>query len=370
MLANRLPPIPSAAFPTMPCAEELPLFASRRTVPHVDAPCSASITHHSPRRTDHFASARAALLAVAVVSLCCVAVLSHRNASARIIALEEDAVSSKHSVSLSSSASHAVPGKHTPSIQEQIAESNKEMKQLEAKFDQVREQQKSVQLKTHNVLVDKSGHEELAVAPRADSYLKSMDRRTSMAVAATSDAVSSALSADQLAAKKALKAAILAEKFKLRAQQKEEHDMQIVQRAREREIEDQKEERKAEIARKIADRIAAVQRAKAAKDVVSHLKSILDADIAKTRKDKANEEQAERAAQAAQHTADMLSATDHNVVRARHKSSAHDSHHTSLRHTPVDSTNDARGPDKHRHVIAAAPRKHCDPLSGWSETLC
>jgi hypothetical protein len=359
----------------MPCAEELPLFASRRTLPLADAPCSASITHRSPRHTDHFASARAALLAVAVVGLCCVAVLSHRNASLRISFLEEENGSAKHVVAppSSASASHALASKPVLTIQQQIAEGNKEMKELEAKFDQVREQQKSVQLKSHNVLVDKSGQEELAAAPHADSYLKSMDHRTSMAVAATSDAVSSALSADQLAAKKALKAAILAEKFKLRAQQKEQHDMEIVQRAREREVEDQKEERKAEIARKIADRVAAVQRAKAAKDVVSHLKSILDADIAKTRKDKANEEQAERAALAAQHTADMLSATDNNVVRAHRKAAheeAHKSHHASLRHKSVDAFDEVRGSDRHSHTIAAAPRKHCDPLSGWSETLC
>jgi len=189
----------------MPCAEELPLFASRRTLPLADAPCSASITHRSSRRVDHFAPARAVMLAVAVVGLCCVAVLSHRNASSRISLLEQT-VSAKHAESTlssaSSSASHTPTGKTSLSIQEQIAAGNKEMKELEAKFDQVREQQKSVQLKSHNVLVDGSGHEELAVAPHADAYLKSMDRRTSMAVAATSDAVSSALSADQLAAKK------------------------------------------------------------------------------------------------------------------------------------------------------------------------
>jgi hypothetical protein len=337
----------------MPCAEELPLFASRRTLPLADAPCSASITHRSSRHVDHFAPARAVMLAVAVVGLCCVAVLSHRNASSRISVLEQT-VSAKHAESTLSSASHPPTGKPSLSIQEQIAAGNKEMKELEAKFDQVREQQKSVQLKSHNVLVDDSGHEELAVAPHADAYLKSMDRRTSMAVAATSDAVSSALSADQLAAKKALKAAILAEKFKLRAQQKEQHDMAIVQRAREREVEDQKEERKAEIARKIADRVAAVQRAKAARDVVNHLKSVLDADISKTRKDKANEEQAERSALAAQHTADMLSATDSNVVHAH----------------MVDSSDDAQHSHRHSHTIAAVAAKKCDPLAGWAETLC
>jgi len=354
----------------MPCAEELPLFASRRTLPLADAPCSASITHRSSRHVDHFAPARAVMLAVAVVGLCCVAVLSHRNASSRISVLEQT-VSAKHAESTLSSASHPPTGKPSLSIQEQIAAGNKEMKELEAKFDQVREQQKSVQLKSHNVLVDDSGHEELAVAPHADAYLKSMDRRTSMAVAATSDAVSSALSADQLAAKKALKAAILAEKFKLRAQQKEQHDMAIVQRAREREVEDQKEERKAEIARKIADRVAAVQRAKAARDVVNHLKSVLDADISKTRKDKANEEQAERSALAAQHTADMLSATDSNVVRAHLKASAHESHHLSPRHAHmVDSSDDAQHSHRHSHTIAAVAAKKCDPLAGWADTLC
>ena len=47
------------------------------------------------------------------------------------------------------------------------------------------------------------------------------------------------------------------------------------------------QERKAEIARKVADKVAALQRAKAAKDVANRMKSIVDADIARTRKDKA-----------------------------------------------------------------------------------
>jgi hypothetical protein len=310
------------------------------------------------------------MLAVAVVGLCCVAALSHRSASARISVLEQTAASAK-AASLSSSAPHAQTSKlGTESIEEQIAEGNREMKDLEAKVARVRLEQRDVQLKSHNILVDKSNHEQLAVAPHRESYLKSMDRRTSLAVAATSDAVTSALSADQLAAKKALKAAILAEKFKLRAQQKEKDDMAIVQRARERELEDQKVERKAEMARKIADRVAAVQRAKAAKDIVSRLKAVVDSDISKTRKDKADEEQAEHAAAAAQHTADMLSATDANVLRPHAKSSTlHASHHASARHVPVDAS-DSDSAKEHSHKAAASPAKNCDPLSGWAETLC
>jgi hypothetical protein len=348
----------------MPCAEELPLFASRRSLPVVAAGSSVSSTYRAPRHVEHFASARAVLLVVAVVGLCCVAALSHRSASARISILEQTAAS------LSTSAPHAQTSKlGAKSIEEQIAEGNREMKDLEAKVARVRLEQRDVQLKSHNILVDKSNHEQLAVSPHHESYLKSMDRRTSLAVAATSDAVSSALSADQLAAKKALKAAILAEKFKLRAQQKEKDDMVIVQRARERELEDQKVERKAEMARKVADRVAAVQRAKAAKDVVGRLKAIVDSDISKTRKDKANEEQAEHAAAAAQHTADMLSATDANVLRPHAKSSTHASRHASARHVPVD-TSDSESANKHGHKAAASPPKNCDPLSGWAETLC
>jgi hypothetical protein len=182
--------------------------------------------------------------------------------------------------------------------------------------------------------------------------------------------VSSALTADQLAAKKALKAAILAEKFKLRAQQKEKNDMELVQRARQRELEDQKEERKAEMARKIADRVAAAQRAKAAKDIANHLKEVVDADIAKTRKDKADEESAERAAEAAQHTADLLSSKDNNIVRAHSKAAHHQPSRVSARHKPVDSTDDVRGDDTKGHIRAASKTKPCDPLTGWAETLC
>lgn len=348
----------------MPCAEELPLFASRRSSPIVAAGSSVSSTYRAPRHVEHFASARAVLLVVAVVGLCCIAAVSHSSASARISILEQTASSAK-AASVLPSAPHAQTSKlGTESIEQQIAEGNQEMKDLEAKVARVRLEQKDVQQRSHNILVDKVAHEQLAVTPHSESYLKSMDRRTSLAVAATSDAVSSALSADQLAAKKALKAAILAEKFKLRAQQKEKEDMVVVQRARERELEDQKVERKAEMARKVADRVAAVQRAKAAKDVVNRLKSVVDSDISKTRKDKADEEEAERSAIAAQHTADMLSATDANVVRAQAKSSTH---HVSARHVPVDESNDEA---KHSVKAAAAPTKHCDPLSGWSETLC
>ena len=147
--------------------------------------------------------------------------------------------------------------------------------------------------------------------------------------------------------------------------------MEIVQRARERELEDQKEERKAEIARKIADRVAAAQRAKAAKDVANRLKEVVDSDIAKTRKDKAEEESAERAAEAAQHTADLLSSKDNNVVRAHSQAPKHQSHRSSARHTPVESTDDARVEHKtSNNRAAAAPIKPCDPLTGWAETLC
>ncbi len=359
-----------AAFLIMPSAEELPLFASRRSLASAVAGSSVSSTYRAPRHVQQFAPARAILLVVAVVGLCFVAVVSHKNASARISLLEQTAADSK-SASLSPSAPHA----HAAlSVEQQIEEGNREMKKLEAKVAEVRQQENDVQLKSHNVLVDKSHRERLAAAPAApsqgDTYLKSIDHRTSLAVAATSDAVTSALTADQLAAKKALKAAILAEKFKLRAQQKEKHDMEIVQRARERELEDQKEERKAEIARKIADKVAAVQRAKAAKDIANRMKAVVDADIARTRKDKAEEEHAERAAQAAQHTADILSATDKNVVRAHIRSSPRQQQHVSARHQPVDSSDDEQLSDKHSHKKAAAPTKNCDPLSGWAETLC
>jgi predicted nucleic acid-binding protein len=324
-----------------------------------------SSIHPAPRRAN-FSSARAILLSVALVGLCCVAFISHRSASSRISALEQGSKISLPSSPVVASQHHAL------SVEEQIEEGKKEMKDLEAKVAQVREQQNSVHLNSHDVLVDKSSHEQLALAPQTDSYLSAMDQRTSRAVASTSDAISSALTADQLAAKKALKAAILAEKFKLRAQQKEKSDMAIVQRARERELEDQKEERKAEMARKIADRVAAIQRAKAAKDVVNRLKMIVDADIAKTRKDKADEESAERAAMAAQHTADVLSATDENVVRSHSKLSIHRSNHVSARHTPVDSSDNVLQESKHSQRKAASPIKHsnCDPLSGWAETLC
>ena len=363
----------------MPCAEELPLFASRRSLPVAAASSNVSAKYRaSARHSDHFASARTLLLVVAVVGLCCLAAVSHKNASARISALEQTAEVNKVA---SPSAAHAITSNHVSlsmspsSVEQQIAEGNKEMKDLEAKVARVRQQQKASEQKDqdHHALVAASTHEQLADAPasRSDSYLKSMDRRTSMAVAATSDAVSSALTADQLAAKKALKAAILAEKFKLRAQQKEKNDMEIVQRARERELEDQKEERKAEIARKIADRVAAAQRAKAAKDVANRLKEVVDSDIAKTRKDKAEEESAERAAEAAQHTADLLSSKDNNVVRAHSQAPKHQSHRSSARHTPVESTHDARGEDKKsNNRAAAAPTKPCDPLTGWAETLC
>lgn len=369
MFANGLPHFSPAAFFIMPCAEELPLFASHRSSPIVVADSSVSPTYRAPRHVAQFASARAVLLVVAVVGLCCVAVVSHKSASARISLLEQSTAASK-SEYMSSPANHGPAHHHaTLSVEQQIQEGNKEMKALEAKVAKVGEEQKAVQLKSHTILVDNSEHEQLAVKPGADSYLKSIDHRTSMAVAATSDAVSSALSADQMAAKKALKAAILAEKFKLRAQQKEKHDMLIVQRAREQELEDQKEERKAEIARKVADKVAAIQRAKAAQDVANRLKATVDADIAKTRKDKADEEQAERAAQSAQHTADMLSATDNNVVRAHRKASLQ-SHDVSPRHKPVSASDDVPSAGGHGRRDAAAPTKRCDPLSGWSETLC
>jgi hypothetical protein len=368
VLAHGLLLISPAAFFIMPCAEELPLFASHRSLHIAGAGASVSSTYHAPRHVPQYATARAVLLVVAVVGLCCIAAVSHRSASLRISVLEQTDVATK---TVSSSAPPAQHSEHASlSVEQQIAEGNKEMKELEAKVAQVRKQQNAVQLKSHNVLVDKAHRERLAAAPQTDSYLKSIDHRTSAAVAATSDAVTTALTADQSAAKKALKAAILAEKFKLRAQQKEKHDMEIVQRAREREIEDQKEERKAEVARKVADRVAAVQRAKAAKDVANRMKSIVDADIARTRKDKAEEEHAERAAEAAQHTADMLSATDKNVVRAHSKAQLHQPHHlASARHKPVDS-NDAPHSDRRSHTIVAARTKQCDPLSGWAETLC
>ena len=357
----------------MPCAEELPLFASRRSLPIAAACSSVSATYRAaPRHSDHFAPARAVLLVVAVVGLCCLAAVSHKNASARIMALEQTAEGT-HAMQASTS-KHVSVSMSPSSVEEQIAEGNKEMKELEAKVAKVRQQQKAAAHEdhNHNILVDKSSHEQLAnvAAPQSDSYLKSMDRRTTMAVAATSDAVSSALTADQLAAKKALKAAILAEKFKLRAQQKEKNDMELVQRARQRELEDQKEERKAEMARKIADRVAAAQRAKAAKDIANHLKEVVDADIAKTRKDKADEESAERAAEAAQHTADLLSSKDNNIVRAHSKAAHHQPSRVSARHKPVDSTDDVRGDDTKGHIRAASKTKPCDPLTGWAETLC
>ena len=46
------------------------------------------------------------------------------------------------------------------------------------------------------------------------------------------------------------------------------------------------------------------------------------------------------------------------------------SHDVSPRHKPVSASDDVPSAGGHGHRAAAAPTKHCDPLSGWSETLC